>query len=301
MPQGRELPRIGLVGLGRMGAAIAPRLVQGCSQLTVWNRSAEKCPALSALGAHVARSPREVSESSDIILSILFDDEAVSQVYLGADGLLSAECAGRVFVEMSTIAPTTTRKIAAAADDRDAALVDAALSGTVGPAREGKLLVLVGGSTRDVKRVHSVLSLFARRVAHLGPTGSGISMKLAMQLPIYAYWQSLAEALDIGRRSGLDMAEMLELIADGPAALSMLKAKIPVILSQDGTAAFALSGATKDLTIIDGAATALGVSAPVARASLEAYRDAVQAGWGERDVAQIIQFLLASKNLGETR
>jgi 3-hydroxyisobutyrate dehydrogenase len=83
-----------------MGAAIAPRLVQGCSQLTVWNRTAEKCAALSAQGALVARSPREVSESSDIILSILFDDEAVSQVYLGPNGLLSAECAGRVFVAL---------------------------------------------------------------------------------------------------------------------------------------------------------------------------------------------------------
>jgi 3-hydroxyisobutyrate dehydrogenase-like beta-hydroxyacid dehydrogenase len=221
----------------------------------------------------------------------------VSQVYLGRDGLLTAECAGRLFVEMSTIAPTTTQRIAEAANDHDASLVDAAVSGTVAPAREGKLLVLAGGSVADMERARPVLWLFARRIAHLGPTGSGISMKLAMQLPIYAYWQSLAEALGIGLRSGLGMSEMLELIADGPAALSMLKAKIPVILRQDGTAAFALSGAAKDLTIINDAATELGVSAPVARTSLGAYRDAVQAGWGERDVVQIIQFLLGAKNL----
>ena len=225
MPQNCKLPRLGLVGLGRMGAAIAPRLVRGCSQLTVWNRSIEKCAALSAPGARVAQSPREVSVL-DIILSILFDDEAVNQVFLGPNGLLSAPCAGRVFVEMSTIAPATTRKIASAVHDHSASLVDAAVSGTVAPARDGKLLVLAGGSAHDVERVQPVLSLFARRIAHLGPTGSGISMKLAMQLPIYAYWQSLAEALGIGVRSGLDVGEMLELIADGPAALSMLKAKI---------------------------------------------------------------------------
>jgi 3-hydroxyisobutyrate dehydrogenase-like beta-hydroxyacid dehydrogenase len=278
-----------------MGAAIAPRLVRGCSQLTVWNRSIEKCAALSALGARVAQSPREVSENSDIILSILFDDEAVNQVFLGPSGLLSAPCAGRVFVEMSTIAPATTRRIASAVHDHSASLVDAAVSGTVAPARDGKLLVLAGGSAHDVERVQPVLSLFARRIAHLGPTGSGISMKLAMQLPIYAYWQSLAEALGIGVRSGLDVGEMLELIADGPAALSMLKAKIPVILNQDGAAAFALSGAAKDLTIISDAATALGVAAPVAQTSLGTYHDAVNAGWGERDVAQIVQFLLEGK------
>ena len=158
----------------------------------------------------------------------------------------------RVFVEMSTINPETTRKIAAVARDRGAMVVDAPVSGSVGPAREGKLLVLVGGEEADVERGRPVLSLFARRIVHVGPSGSGISMKVALQLPIYVYWQALGESLSIGARSGLTVSEMLALIADSPAALAMLKDKIPVILQQNKTVAFALSAAAKDLSVIDG-------------------------------------------------
>jgi 3-hydroxyisobutyrate dehydrogenase-like beta-hydroxyacid dehydrogenase len=275
-----------------MGAAILPHLVSGCSQVTVWNRTAAKSAQASTAGARVAQSPREAAENSDVILSILFDDEAVTDVYLGGDGLLSGECAGRVFVEMSTIAPATTGRVASAAQERSASFVDAPVSGTVGPAREGKLLVLAGGSDADLERVRPVLSLFARRVAHLGPVGSGISAKLSLQLPIYVYWQSLAEALCISVRAGLDMREMLDVIADSPAALAMLKSKIPTLLGQDEAVAFALSAAAKDLAIIHKTAAALGVSAPAASVALEGYRRAVQAGLGEADVAQIVRFLL---------
>jgi 3-hydroxyisobutyrate dehydrogenase len=166
------------------------------------------------------------------------------------------------------------------------------VSGTVGPAREGKLLVLAGGSDGDIERVRPVLSLFARRIAHVGPIGSGISMKIALQLPIYAYWQSLAECLSIGARSGLAVSEMLSVIADSPAALAMLKDKIPVILQQDKTVAFAISAAAKDLAVIDETAKSLGVHAPATAAALSSYGAATVAGWGALDVADLIRFLV---------
>ena len=284
--------RVGLVGLGRMGTALVPHLVRGSASVVAWNRSAARCTEAAAAGARVVPSLAALVDASDVVLSILFDDDAVEQVYLGNDGLLAQECAGRLFVEMSTIRPDTIHRVGKAARDRGASLVDAPVSGSVGPAREGKLLVLAGGSAADVERIRPVLSLFSRRIVHMGPAGSGTAMKLALQLPIYVYWQALAEALSIGVRSGLDMGEMLALIADSPAALAMLGSKIPVILQEDDAVAFALSAARKDLTAIAATAQALGVPVPAASAALDSYETAAGAGWGERDVARLVAFLV---------
>lgn len=284
--------RVGLVGLGRMGNALVPNLVRGCTSVTVWNRSANKYHEAAAAGAQVAHSLAEVVQASDIVLSILFDDAAVNEVYLAKDGLLAGQCSGRAFVEMSTIKPGTVRDIARIAQACGASLVDAPVSGTVGPAREGKLLVLAGGEAADVARVSPVLSLFSRKIIHMGPTGSGSSMKLALQLPLYVYWQALGEALSIGRASGLGTVDMLALITESPAAVGMLKAKMPVLLDQDMQTAFALSAALKDLKLIKETGCDLGVPVPCATAAVEAYEAATQHGWGEKDVARLVPFII---------
>lgn len=285
--------RVGLVGLGRMGSAIVAHLTSGCRSVVVWNRSLDKCAAAAIAGASIAGSLRELVSASDIVLSSLFDDEAVREVYLGPDGLLSQDCEGRVFVEMSTITPDTIRLIAAKASSRNASLVDAPVSGTVGPAREGKLLVLAGGAPADLERVAPVLSLFSRKIIHLGPTGSGTSMKLAVQLPLYVYWQALGEALSIGAASGLQLHEMLAVITDSPAAIAMLKSKVPVLLQENTEVAFTVSAAHKDLNVIRETARALGVPVPCASGAAAAYGIAADAGWGDKDVADLASFLMA--------
>jgi len=275
-----------------MGNALVPHLVRGCTSVTVWNRSANKYEEATSAGAQAAQSLGQVVEASDIVLSILFDDAAVNEVYLGEKGLLAGQCSGRAFVEMSTIKPATVRGIARIAQARGASLVDAPVSGTVGPAREGKLLVLAGGETADVARVSPVLALFSRNIIHMGPTGSGSSMKLALQLPLYVYWQALGEALSIGKASGLALSEMLELIGDSPAAVAMLKSKSPVILDEDAHVAFALSAAHKDLKVIAETGQSLGLPVSCASAAVAAYGAAVQAGWGDKDVARLVAFMM---------
>lgn len=284
--------RVGLVGLGRMGSALVPHLVRGCTSVTVWNRSAGKREAAAATGAHVAQNLAQVVEASDIILSILFNDAAVNGVYLSTNGLLARQCSGRTFVEMSTIKPSTVRELARVAKARGAALVDAPVSGTVGPAREGKLLVLAGGEATDVSRVTPVLSLFSRKIFHLGPSGSGASMKLALQLPLYVYWQALGEALSIGKASGLNLADMIALIAESPAAIGMLGTKVPVLLDQDPQTAFALSAALKDLKLIEDTGRNLGVPVPCAAAAVGTYDAATAQGWGDKDVARLANFIV---------
>jgi 3-hydroxyisobutyrate dehydrogenase-like beta-hydroxyacid dehydrogenase len=193
---------------------------------------------------------------------------------------------------MSTVSPETVRQIARRAEAISAAFVDAPLSGSVGPAKEGKLLILAGGRAEDVERARPVLSVFSRRLEHVGLVGAGAAMKIAIQLPISVYWQAIAESLSIGRRLGLDVGQMLELIADSPAALAMLGGKIPTILEQERGVAFDLASARKDLSVMSRTADSLQVPAPVVDAALMRYAAAVEGGWGARDIACIATFSL---------
>lgn len=285
--------RLGLVGLGRMGGAILPHLVRGTQSVAVWNRTNSKLVEAEAIGAKIAPSPRDLVEHSDIILSILYDDAAVEEVYRGPEGLLSGDCSDRLFIEMSTIQIETVRKLAATVVEKNASFVDCPVSGSVGPAREGKLLVLAGGDKADIERATPALKLFSRRIAHLGAVGSGIALKLGIQELIYVYWQALGEALSIGTQAGLDLATMLDVIADSPAALSPLKSKFASILGTDPSVAFALAAAAKDLDVITESARAAGLTLPIADVTLARYESALAAGRGNKDIVDIVDFALS--------
>lgn len=281
--------QLGFVGLGRMGQAMVPRLLTAGYPVTVWNRTAERARPLVEAGAALAPSLAALAESADITLTILTDDEAVEEVY---SGLLGGEIAGKLFIEMSTVRPATIEKLAAALAARSAELIDAPVSGTVAPARAGQLIALVGGSSAALERARPVLDVLCRRVEHLGPNGSGTTMKLVLNMPMAIYWQGLSEALAMGRRAGLDLAQMLDLIADSPAGIGALRAKIPAILENPADVAFDVTGVRKDLLAMTATAHLHGVPAPAGAAALAAFAAATAAGWGERDLAQFIPFYI---------
>lgn len=288
------MQRVGLVGLGRMGSALAGHILAAGHPLTVWNRTAARAEPLVAQGATLAPSPRALAEQSEIILTILTDDAAISAVYEQADGLLSGDVAGRVFVEMSTVRTSTIQRLAERVHAAGAALVDAPVSGTVGPARQGQLLVLAGGAEADVARVRPVLELFSRRIAYLGPSGSGTTMKLALNLPMAIYWQGLAEAMALGAQHGLDLAQMLDLIVDSPAAIGALRPKVPAILGEVGEVAFDVTGVRKDLLAMIETGQRVGVPMPAASAALASFMAATAAGRGDDDFAALIGHYLAA-------
>jgi 3-hydroxyisobutyrate dehydrogenase len=286
--------RVGIAGLGRMGSAIAGRLIGAGYELRVWNRTASRVDALRERGVAVAATPRELAESCAVILTLLTDDAAIDAVYLGADGLLAGDVRGRLFVEMSTVRTATITRLAPVVAERGAALVDSPVSGTVGPAREGKLLALVGGEAGDVARARPILDAFCRRVEHLGPSGSGATMKLALNLPMAIYWQALAESIAMGAQFGLDPATMLELIADSPAALGALRMKIPIMLGERGEVAFDVTGVRKDLLAMIATGQTLGVPMPAASAALLSFTAATAAGIGHEDLAALIPHYVES-------
>lgn len=284
-----EYMQLGFVGLGRMGQAMVPRLLAAGYPVTVWNRTPERAAPLLEYGATLVDSPAALAADTDITLSILTDDRAVEDVYTE---LLSGDISGKLFIEMSTIRPATIEKLAAALAAKGADLLDAPVSGTVGPAREGRLIALVGGEHTALERARPVLDTLCRRIEHLGPNGSGTMMKLVLNMPMAIYWQGLSEALAMGKQSGLDLAQMLDLIADSPAGIGALRAKIPAILENPAEVAFDVTGVRKDLLAMTATAHLHGVPAPAGSAALAVFAAATAADWGKRDLAQLIPYYL---------
>lgn len=288
------MERIGIAGIGRMGAAIGERLLAAGFSLTAWNRTPQRAEALIAQGAKQAATPRVLAESCDIVLTLLTHDAAIEEVYLGPDGLLSGEVHGRLFLEMSTVRTRTIQQLAEAVSARGAALVDSPISGTVGPARAGQLLALVGGAEADVARARPVQEAFCRRIAHMGPVGSGITMKLALNLPMAVYWQALAEAAAMGVRFGLDLETMLDLISDSPAGLPALRPKIPAMLGANEDVSFDITGVRKDLLAMIETGQSMSVPMPAASAALLGFMAQTAAGHGSEDIARFIPQYIAS-------
>ncbi len=294
--------RIGFVGLGRMGQAMAPRLLDAGHTLTVWNRTPAKAMPLVERGAALADSLPNLPQHCDVICTILTNDAAVEAVYHPDNGLLAGEVRGTVLVEMSTIRPDTIHHLAALAAERGASLLDSPVSGTVEPARAGQLIALVGGDKAALERARPLLEVLCRRIDHLGPSGSGTTMKLVLNMPMAVYWQGLAEALSLGVRAGLDLGQMLDLIADSPAALGALRAKLPVIKGEEGDVAFDVTGVRKDLVAMVGTGQRHSVPMPAGSAALMAFAAATAAGWGERDLAALIPYYIdmVQRSTGDT-
>ncbi len=287
---------IGFLGLGKMGAVMAPRFIDAGFALTVWNRSADKAQPLSDAGAAVASTPANVVAAADIVISMLRDDAAAEQVFLGRDGLLSGNVAGKLFIEMSTLRPETARSLAERCKQQQAAFIDAPVSGTVAPAKEGKLMALVGGSDADIERARPVLDVLTRRIVHAGPVGQGDMLKLVLNLPLAVYWQSLAEATALGAAGGLELATMLDAMADSGAAIKVLPLKIPLIIEGSDYVAFDIATMEKDARSIVETGNAFGVPMPATSASLETYAAANAEGLGAADAVAIVRRL--SDNYG---
>lgn len=282
---------VGFVGLGKMGAVMAPRFLESNHDLTVWNRTPEKCAPLAERGARVASTPAQLVQSSDIVITILGDDASVSDVYLGENGLLGGEVAGKLFADMSTVQPATSRHIAAKALAAKADFVEAPVSGTVAPAADGKLFGLVGGDPAAVQRALPFLDILCRRTLHVGEVGQGALMKLVVNLPLGVYWQALAEAVALGEAGGLERKQILETITDSSAALAVLGLKTPAILGEPGAVAFDVDSMQKDILAIMETGSGLGVPLPSASAALMSYSAASAGGLGAEDAVAIVRFL----------
>ena len=282
---------IGFLGLGKMGSVMAPLLIEAGYDLSVWNRNAEQANNLVSLGAKLVSSPAALASTADVVVSMLADDAAVIAVYEGPDGLLSVPVNGKLFIDMSTLRPPTVHYLAKQVQDSGASFVDAPVSGTVAPAKIGKLLVLCGASKEDFERAQPILDIFGRRIVHAGPVGQGTLLKLVVNLPLAVYWGSLAEAIAMGNEGGLDLNLMLDTIQDSSAALAVLGLKIPTILGEPSPVAFDVASMKKDLLSMLDTGENFGVPMPATNGVLETYSATLDDGYGDADAVEIIRYI----------
>ena len=281
--------KVGLVGLGRMGSAIAQRLGERGCEVIAWDQNSK---AVAAQGNRVraVNSPRAVAESANVVLSIITEDKGVRRVFTGADGFLAANVAGKLFVEMSTLQPATHRELAPQVAARGARLIDSPVLGSIPTVREGKLVALVGGEADDVARARSVLDHLTRRVAHLGPNGAGCAMKLAVNLGMAVYLQALAESLALGTSEGLGIDQMLDIFSDAVTATPWLKGKLPVLKGEPSDITLDIRTMRKDVLSAIATGARNGVAMPATSGALASLAAAVAGGWGEKDLAEVPRF-----------
>ena len=284
--------QIGIAGLGRMGAAIAARLIEVGHRLTVWNRAPEKAKPLEAAGAALARSPGELAEKVDTVVTILTDAAAIEAVYAGASGLLSGSVAGKLFIDMSTVRPQTEVDLAGRVRAKGAGFVECPVGGTVGPARQGKLIGLMGAEDGDAARARPILEQLCRRLEHVGPVGNGALMKLAINLPLLVYWQALGEALALSRSVGIDPSRLMDLFADTSGGTNVIKMRGPAVATMlkggdPGPVGFPIDGGLKDLRTMLAEGKARGLELPLVERTLACFERASRDGWGGRDAASM--------------
>ncbi|HEU5086478.1 MAG TPA: NAD(P)-dependent oxidoreductase [Roseiflexaceae bacterium] len=285
------MERIGLIGLGRMGQAMAGRLLAAGFPLAVTNRTRSKADALIEDGAAWADTPERLAGQADIVFTILTDDTAVLEVLSGQHGLLAGDCSGKLLVEMSTIRTATIDQLRPLVEARGARLLDAPVSGTLEPARQGQLLAMVGGAAEDLERARPALETLCRRIVHMGPSGAGTTMKLALNMPMAIFWAGLAEAMAMGQRHGLSIAQMLDVYLDSPVAMPALRGKAPLLLGEQAEVAFDVTGVRKDLLAMIATGQEASVPMPTASAALAHWAAATAAGYGEHDLAAIVEYV----------
>jgi 3-hydroxyisobutyrate dehydrogenase-like beta-hydroxyacid dehydrogenase len=281
--------KVGLVGLGRMGSAIAQRLGERGCEVIAWDKNAK---ALAAQGNRVraAENPRAVASAADVVLSIITEDKGVRRIFTGADGFLAADVTGKLFIEMSTLQPATHRELAPQVAARGARLVDSPVLGSIPTVREGKLFALVGGEAADVARARGVLEHLTRAINHVGPNGAGCAMKLAVNLGMAVYVQALAESLSLGASEGLTIDQMLTVLSDAMTTTPWLKGKLPVLKGEPSDITLDIRTLRKDVMSAIATGARNGVAMPATSGALASLAAAVAGGFGEKDLAEVPRF-----------
>ncbi len=283
--------KIGLVGLGRMGSAIAQRLTEQGFEIVAWDHAEKPRTAAADRGVRVAPNPRAIAAETAITISIITEDNGVRKIFTGENGLLTTGVEGRLFIEMSTLQPMTGRELAPVVEARGARLIELPVLGTIPSVREGKLLSLAGGRAEDIERARVVLDKLARRVVHMGPNGSGYAMKLAVNLGLGAYIQALSESLALGMTQGLTLAQMLDVLKEAPTATGWLHGKIPALLGGKAEVTLDIRTMRKDIMSAVATGALSGVPMPLGAGALAAFSAAVAGGAGDGDLADLAQFV----------
>lgn len=273
---------IGFAGLGIMGSAMARRLVEAGHRVAVYNRDATKAAPLVAAGARPAATPRAAAEGAEVVISMVTDSGAVEEVLLGREGAIHGAPKGAVFVDMTTMHPSTARRVGEALRAKGIGFLDAPVTGMEFRARDGTLSILVGGEAADLERVRDVLSILGNRITHFGPQGAGQIAKACNQILCAVNMVGIVEALHLARLSGLDQKAVVEALVPGAGGSWALERFGPQIVKGDFEPGGRIGLMLKDLGIVEETARELGL--PVEGAMVAKRRFTENRDHGEADL-----------------
>ena len=280
-------PSVAILGLGIMGSGMARRLLSASFPLTVYNRNREKCAPLVKEGATAVATPREAASSSEILISMVANDEASRDVWLGGQGALAGAAANSLLIECSTLTATWIQELATQAAERRCRFLDAPVTGTKPHAASGELTFLVGGSATDVAAAQPVFSVLGRETIHLGPTGSGALMKLVNNFVCGVQAAALAEALRFIEASDLDRTKVLPILTGGAPGSGIVKRIADRVVSNDYTPNFALRWMAKDLSYALQEASAREIVLKTVTAAHSIFETAIEEGRGDEDFSAV--------------
>ncbi len=274
------MEKIGVVGLGRMGSAIAQRYVAMGHIVTGWTRSGRTID-----GVPGAASLESLVSGSDTLILSLFDDAAVASVL---DALLNCDIEGKQVIDTSTVVPTLLTDRTARITAKGATAVDAPISGGPEMVLTGSCGIFVGGTPAAADRATQSLATLSGRIFHVGPLGTGLVMKVINNGMLQAYFSGLADFMPLAARAGLPLETALRILCGGPAGIPMLTARLPKVLGDDPEVGFTISAARKDNNVFRQVLEAAGLASDILTQAGERQRAAIDAGLGEADVATLI-------------
>ncbi len=281
------MDRIGFVGLGTMGAAMAANVVRAGFPLTVWNRTPGRAPELADLGATVADTPAGVAAESDIVVVCVADTADVEAVLFGPGGISEGAQEGLLVIDCSTIAPSGSWRFAERLDAMGLAMVDAPVSGGSEGARNGTLTIFVGGHERDVERARPVLTAMGRTITHVGPIGAGQAVKAVNQVILAGAYLGVAEGIVLAMKAGLDVEQVITALGGGAAQSWVLANRSGRMLDNEYPLGFKLALHRKDLGIALGLADQLGATLPVTALAATIESGLVAQGHGDEDLSAV--------------
>jgi 3-hydroxyisobutyrate dehydrogenase-like beta-hydroxyacid dehydrogenase len=284
---------VGYVGLGVMGSSIVRRLLAAGHEVTVWNRTREKADALLAAGARWADSPREVAERSEIVFTMVTNTAAVRAVTEGEDGILAGLAPGKVYVDMSTASPANTRALAERVAEGGAQMLDSPVSGTSITVDQGKATLMVGGDEDAFERCRPVLDAIGPKVFHLGPSGSAVTLKIAINLSLAVQMVAFSEGVLLAEKSGIARERAVEVMLASVIASPMVAYRGPLVLGHPDEVWFDCHMMQKDLCLAQELGRELEVPLPTTAVTNELLTAANGMGIGDRDFAVLFDVLAA--------
>jgi 3-hydroxyisobutyrate dehydrogenase-like beta-hydroxyacid dehydrogenase len=288
---GVELAEVGYVGLGVMGQSIVRRLLAAGHQVTVWNRTREKAESLLAEGARWAETPREVAAAGEFVFTMVTNTEAVRAVTEGDDGILAGLRPGAIYIDMSTASPANTHVLAERVAAAGASMLDSPVSGTSVTVDQGKASLMVGGESDAFERAKPVLESIGPTVIHVGPSGSAVTMKIAVNLSLAVQMLAFSEGVLLAEKSGIPREKAVEVMLASVIASPMVAYRGPLVLGHPDEVWFDCHMMQKDLNLALELGRQLEVPLPTTAATNELLTAANGIGIGERDFAVLFDVL----------